>query len=377
MDKITLIATTTFGLEAVVKNELKKLGFYITTVADGRIEFDAHLGDIAKANLWLRCADRVLLKIGEFKAVDFDQLFDQTRALPWEQWIVKGGKITVTGKSVKSTLASVRSNQSIVKKAIVERLKEKYKTEWLDESGMEFTVQVALLKDVAQLTLDTSGEGLHKRGYRSKAGEAPLKETLAAAMVLLSEWKPDGILIDPMCGSGTIPIEAAMIARNIAPGLKREFASENWPIVPSLAWQEARQSARKEILPSGNLKISGYDIDPAMIKIALANARKCGVNHDIIFEQKNIKDLWIDKQYGTIICNPPYGVKLLSAKALSPVYILIHNMFRKKKGWGVYVLTADKRFPNYFKRSAPEKVRKLFNGAIEVNYYQYSGEKGQ
>lgn len=243
MEKITLIATLSFGLEAVVKRELQALGFTNIKASDGKVEFEAAPTDIPTANLWLRVADRVLLKMGAFPAVTFEDLFEQTKSLPWEDWITKDGKFTVTGKSIKSTLGSVRACQSIVKKAVVERLKEKYKTEWFEETGPEFTIQIAMLRDMAQLTIDTSGSGLHRRGYRLQAGQAAIKETLAAALVQLSFWNKDRLLIDPMCGSGTILIEAAMLARNIAPGLRKDFASELWPQIPHKAWQQAREAA--------------------------------------------------------------------------------------------------------------------------------------
>jgi len=340
MNKITLIATLTFGLEAVVKREIESLGFENIMVSDGRVEFEATPNDIPTANLWLRSADRVLLKLGEFKAVTFDELFEQTKALPWEDWITEDGKFTVTGKSVKSTLVSVRACQSIVKKAVVERLKEKYNTEWFEETGPEFTIQVSMLKDVATLTIDTSGSGLHRRGYRAHTGEAPLKETFAAALVQLSFWNKDRLLIDPMCGSGTILIEAAMIARNIAPGLNREFASEKWPTIQDHVWRNARRAARRAIDRGEPLQIFGYDLDEAVINVCKINAEHAGVGDDIVFEQKDIQDLWIDKPHGIVISNPPYGIKLSDFSEMNQLYLTINKMFRKKKGWSLYILTA-------------------------------------
>ncbi len=375
MDKITLIAIHTFGLEAVVKRELQELGFEDLTVSNGRVEFRARPEDIPTPNLWLRSADRVLLKVGEFEAKTFDDLFEQTKDLPWERWITKDGKFTVTGKSVKSTLGSVRACQSIVKKAVVESLKDRYKTEWFEETGPEFTVQVSLLKDTATLTIDTSGQGLNRRGYRKQAGMASLKETMAAALVQLSFFEKDRLLIDPMCGSGTILIEAAMIARKIAPNLYTTFASEDWPSVPQQAWTTARQQAREQIDRDGELELFGYDIDPEMIRASKANAKAAGVHRDISFGQRDVKDLWIDQQYGMVITNPPYGLKLSDFQEMNQIYIALNKMFRKKTGWSIYVLTADKKFPDYFKRSAPDKVRKLYNANIEVNYYQYFGER--
>ena len=375
MTKITLIATLTFGLEAVVKREILTLGFQNVQVSDGKVEFEATPEEIPKANIWLRSADRVLLKMGEFDAVTFEELFEQTKAIPWEEWIPKNGRFPVIGKAVKSQLGSVRACQAIVKKAVVERLSEVYGIEWFEETGAEYTIQISMLKDVATLTIDTSGSGLHKRGYRQSAVEAPLKETLAAALVQLSFYHENRRLIDPFCGSGTIPIEAAMIARNIAPGLDRAFASEDWPVIRPNAWRDTRVAARQVIRFEDELEIYGYDIDPQAIAFAKMNAENAGVGDDIIFEQKDAHDLWIDREYGIVITNPPYGVRISDFQELNQIYITLHKTFRKKKGWSVYVLTADKKFPDYFKRARPDRVRKLYNGTIEVNYYQYFGEK--
>mgnify|MGYP003974787655 FL=1 len=375
MNNITLIATSTFGLEKVVKIEVQALGFENIKVSEGRIEFEATLEDIPKTNLWIRCADRVLLKMGEFEAFTFEELFEQTKALPWENWITEDGKFTVKGKAVKSTLGSIRACQSIVKKAVVERLKDKYNVEWFEETGPEFTIQISMLKDMALLPIDTSGIGLHKRGYREEAVEAPLKETLASALVLLSFWNKERLLVDPMCGSGTILIEAAMIARNIAPGLKREFASEKWQAIRKKAWTEARRSAQNAIITNFKLQIFGYDINRNSIEACKINARNAGVEKDIVFEQKDIKDLWIDRQYGIVISNPPYGIRMADFKEINEIYISFHKTFKKKKGWSLYILTADDVFPNYFKRAKPDRVRKLYNGRIPANYYQYYGEK--
>ena len=375
MDKITLIATATFGLETLVKQEVKALGFDDRRVSEGKIEFDATRADIARTNLWLRCADRVLLKMGQFTAVTFDDLFEQTKALPWEDWITPDGQFTVNAKTVKSALQSGRACQSIVKKAVVERLKEAYQVDWFAETGPAFTIRVSLHKNVALLTLDTSGAGLHKRGYRAEAGAAPIKETLAAGLVQLSFWNQDRLLIDPMCGSGTILIEAALLARNMAPGLKRTFASEAWPAIEKQAWPDARQAAQDAILPGGGLQLWGYDVDAASIEIGKRNARKAGVGGDIVFEQKDVKDLWIDRQYGIVISNPPYGLRMAEFQQLNQIYIALNKTFRKKKGWSIYILTADEKFPHYFKRAWPDRVRKLYNGTIKVNYYQYYGDK--
>ncbi|MBG7610580.1 MAG: class I SAM-dependent RNA methyltransferase [Anaerolineae bacterium] len=375
MSKLTLIAISSFGLESIVKRELKNLGFDQLKTSNGKVEFEAKIDDIPKVNLWLRSADRVLVKMGEFRATTFDDLFEGAKSLAWENWISEDGKFTVTGTSVKSGLGSVRACQSIVKKAVVERLKENYASSWFDETGPEYTIKISLLKDIATLTLDTSGSGLNRRGYRSQAGRAPIKETMAAALVQLSFWNRERLLIDPMCGSGTILIEAALLARNIAPGLKRKFASEQWPIIKQRAWDLARAEAKRAVIKETELQIFGYDIDKSLINISKANAYAAGVGDDIVFEQKDVKDLWIDQQYGVVISNPPYGIKIGGYQALNQIYISLHKTFRKKTGWSVYILSADKKFPDYFKRSRPDRVRKLYNGNIEVNYYQYFGER--
>lgn len=375
MTAIQLIATAKYGLETIVRREVSDLGFKNIVVTPGQVRFDATVNDIPTPNLWLRCADRVLLLIGEFRAVTFDDLFEQTKALPWEDWITIDGKFTVNAKCVRSTLRSARSCQSIVKKAVVERLKAAYEVDWFAETGADFTIQVSLLQDVALLTLDTSGAGLHKRGYRAEAGEAPLKETLAAGLVQLSFWNKDRLLLDPMCGSGTILIEAAMRARNMAPGLKRPFASEKWPAIDPAAWTTARQSAAAAVRSDLNLQIFGYDIDGETIEIAKQNAIKADVGDDIVFAQQDVKKLWIDQAYGIVITNPPYGVRLSEYQSLNQIYIALNKMFRKKKGWSLYVLTADEKFPRYFKRGRPNRVRKLYNGTIPAGYYQYYGER--
>ena len=372
---LTLIATARFGLEALVKREVEALGFSDLRVSDGRVEFEAALEDIPRLNIWLRFAGRLLLKIGEFPATTFDALFEGVKNLPWERWITPDGRFSVNARSVKSTLQSERTSQAIVKKAVVERLKDAYSVNWFAETGPEFTIQVSVRKDQALLTIDTSGAGLHKRGYRTEAGEAPLKETLAAAMVQLSFWDGGRLLVDPMCGSGTILIEAAMIARNIAPGLKESFASEEWPAIPPAAWASARAQAEAAIDHSGELQIFGYDVDAEAIAVARNNARRAGVGDDILFEVKDIHELWIDQQYGILISNPPYGRRMAEYREINAIYITLNKMLRKKKGWSVYILTADSKFPDYFKRGRPNRVRKLYNGTIRVNYYQYYGEK--
>lgn len=375
MESVTLIATAKFGLEAVVKRELLALGFDDLRVSEGRVAFVASLEDIPRVNLWLRCADRVLLQVGEFAAVTFDELYEQTRALPWERWIPPDGRFPVNARSVRSKLQSERSSQAIVKKAVAERLAAGHKVEVLPETGAGYGIQVTIRRDRALLTLDTSGDGLHKRGYRAEAGAAPLTETLAAALVLLSFWDKDRLLIDPMCGSGTILIEAAMIGRRMAPGLRRPFAAERWPAVDEAHWRAARESAEAAIDRAVELALFGYDIDAEAIRIARQNAALAGVAADITFEQKALADLWIDQEHGIMISNPPYGRRMAEFQEINALYITLNKMMRKKSGWSVYILTADEKFPDYFKRGRPDRVRKLFNGNIRVDYYQYYGEK--
>lgn len=375
MESVTLIATAKFGLEAVVKRELLALGFEEVRVSEGRVVFAASLDDIPRSNLWLRCADRVLLQVGEFAASTFDELYEGTRALPWARWIPPDGRFPVNARSVRSKLQSERSSQAIVKKAVAEQLAAAHSAADLPETGADYGIQVTIRQDRALLTLDTSGDGLHKRGYRAEAGAAPLTETLAAALVLLSFWDKDRLLIDPMCGSGTILIEAAMIGRRMAPGLRRPFAAERWPAVGEAHWRAARQAAEAAIDRSGELALFGYDIDPEAIRIAMQNAALAGVGADITFEQKALADLWIDQERGIMISNPPYGRRMAEFQEINALYITLNKMMRKKSGWSVYILTADEKFPGYFKRGRPDRVRKLFNGNIRVDYYQYHGER--
>ena len=374
MEPVTLIATAKFGLEAVVKREVLALGFDEVRVSEGRVVFAATLDGIPRANLWLRCADRVLLWVGEFTAVTFDELYEQTRALPWERWIAPDGRFPVNARAVHSALQSERSCQAIVKKAVAERLAAAHGVAVLPETGADYGIQVAIRQNRALLTLDTSGDGLHKRGYRAEAGAAPLTETLAAALVLLSFWDRDRLLIDPMCGSGTILIEAAMIGRRMAPGLRRAFAAERWPVLEEGLWQAARQ-ATAAVDRSGELALFGYDRDAEAIRIAKQNAALAGVGDDITFEQKALADLWIDQEHGILISNPPYGRRMAEFREINTLYITLNKMMRKKQGWSVYILTADEKFPDYFKRGRPDRVRKLFNGNIRVDYFQYHGEK--
>lgn len=374
MSKIELIATSTFGLEAIVKRELINLGYAEAKVSDGKVIFLADERAIPHTNIWLRTAERILLKLGEFKALSFEELFVKTKALPWDEWITEDGKFTVTGKSVKSQLFSVPDCQAIVKKAIVEKLKQKYNKEWFSETGPEFTVQVALLNDMATLTIDTSGVGLHKRGYRENAVEAPLKETLAAAMIQLSYWNKERVLIDPFCGSGTIPIEAALIGRNIAPGLNRSFASEKWPRLSKSLWKQVRTEAFKSINQDIQLRILASDINNQAVDIAKNNAMEAGVDDSIVFQVKPISQIRVKEDFGVMISNPPYGERMGEEKEVMDIYKSLGKIFRSNNTWSVYVLTSNEKFEQLYGKKADRK-RKLFNGRIKVDYYQFYGER--
>lgn len=377
MPILELIATTTFGLEAIVKREIENLGYKILKVEDGKITYLGDESAIIKSNLWLRCAGRVLLKMGEFPVYSFEELYQQTKALPWEEWIPTDGKFTVNGSSVKSKLYSVPDCQSIVKKAIVDRLKEFYQCEWFSETGAEFTTKIAIIKDSATLTIDSSGSGLHKRGYRVKDVFAPIKETLASALVQLSFYNADRILIDPFCGSGTIPIEAAMIAKKIAPGLNRKFASEEWPSIPTQLWKKYRKEAFDSIDNNRSLQIFASDIDSKAIAAAKENAVKAGVDDCIEFKVMPVSELKTANPYGIIICNPPYGERIGEKESINLMYKDLKNLLVHNKTWSLYLLTSDKSFETFFSEKPADKRRKLYNGRIEVTYYQYYGEKPQ
>lgn len=374
MENIKLIATATFGLEAIVKREVESLGFKDIQVENGKVIFSAKLEDIPKANLWLRTADRVLLLVGEFKALSFEELFEKTKALPWGDLISKDGEFTVTGKSIKSKLYSVPDCQAIVKKSVVEKMKQKYNTEWFEETGAKYTIQVALLKDIATLTIDTSGVGLHKRGYRKEAMLAPLKETLAAALVQLSFWTHERVLLDPFCGSGTIAIEAAMIGRNIAPGLNRKFASEEWDIIPEGVWKKERVDAFKAIKHDRELKIYASDMDKRAIDIAKDNAFKAGVDDVIDFKVRKFSSINIKNSFGVIITNPPYGERLGEKKEVEELYKQMGVEFKNLRTWSKYIITSEENFERLYGKKAAKK-RKLYNGRIKVDYYQYFGPR--
>lgn len=372
--KLELIATTTFGLEAVVRREVEALGYKVIGSEDGKITY---LGDeraIVKSNLWLRSADRVLVKMAEFQALEFEDLFQQTKGLGWEEWIPLDGKFTVVGTSVKSKLHSVPSCQAIVKKAIVERLKETYGVEHFQETGAEYTIKITILKDRVTLTLDSSGSGLHKRGYRVMEGSAPIKETLAAAMVQLSFWKAGRILVDPCCGSGTIPIEAAMIGLNIAPGLNRKFAAEAWHTIPSEYWKEERKLAFDGILQE-DLEIYGQDNDPKAIEAAKENAIEAGVDFAVNFSLEDVSNIRTVRESGVIITNPPYGERMGDQKSIQRVYQGLKDFMAENKSWSLFLITSDKSAEEAVMGRLADRRRKLYNGRIEVTYFQFHGEK--
>ncbi|MBR0599696.1 THUMP domain-containing class I SAM-dependent RNA methyltransferase [Sinanaerobacter chloroacetimidivorans] len=377
MAKLEIIATATFGLEAVVKREIENLGYKVIQSEDAKITY---LGDeraVVKSNLWLRCADRVLIKLGEFQALTFEELFQQTKAIPWEEWIPEDGKILVSGTSVKSKLHSVPDCQSIVKKAIIERMKETYHSQWFSETGADYGVKVTLLKDRVTITLDTSGSGLHKRGYRVKDVAAPIKETLAAAMVQLSFWKEGRLLLDPFCGSGTIPIEAAMIARNIAPGLSRKFAAETWEAIPQNLWKEERKAAYQAMKTEYDIRIQAADISAAAVKAARENAEEAGVDDCIEFRVMPLSKQRLEEDYGVMICNPPYGERIGDKEEIHKIYREIKQLFQKHPTWSLYLITTDKDFENLAMGRPADRRRKLYNGRLEVQYYQYYGLKPQ
>lgn len=372
MEKYELIATASFGLEAVVKRELINLGFEITDSENGKITFLSDEAGISKANLWLRSADRVLLKVGEFKATTFDELFDKTKSIPWHKYISKDGKFPVDGKSVKSILFSISDMQAIVKKAIVEELKEYYKIDWFNEEGAQYKILVSNLKDRVTLTIDTSGSGLHKRGYRIKSVEAPIKETLAAGLVLLSFWNEDRVLYDVFCGSGTIPIEAALIGKNIAPGLKRKFDFMEWDFLDQNIWKNEIKKAISEINNEVKLDIRASDISADNIKIAKLNAKTAGVLNDISFNIYNYNNIIYNNDYSIIISNPPYGSRLGEVEEMEKLYKEMGSIFSKLDTWSKYFIVEYPGFPSLMKMKA-DKTRKLYNGNIKVYYYQFFG----
>lgn len=373
MDKFEIIIPCIFGLEALIAKELKWLGYETHRVEDGRVTFLGTFHDVAKANLYLRCGERVLIKVGEFSAVSFEELFEKTKALDWSRWLSKNSAFPVKGFCLKSTLASMRDCQAIIKKAIVSSLSEKYGIEWFEESGANYQVQFSVMKDLVTLMIDTSGDGLHKRGYRRISNAAPLKETIAAAMVMLSFWKYEYPLCDPFCGSGTLPIEAAMFKKNIAPGLMRTFACESFDQSDPVLWARLREEAQSKRRDTP-LNILASDIDPATIEIATENARIAGLSDVIKPQVGDATKFTSDVRYGSIICNPPYGERLSDAKECQKLYRDIGKAFSKLPDWSYYILASDENFENTFGRKA-DKRRKIYNGMIKCNIFQYYGAR--
>lgn len=374
MSRYSLIATAAFGLESVVAKELKQLGFTDLHVFNGGVSFTGNESSICACNLWLRSADRLYLKLAEFKAVTFEELFQQVKGLPWYMYLDPDAAFPVYAKSVKSTLYSLSDIQAISKKAIVDSLKELHGLEWFPENGPRHPIHISILKDRVQVLMDTSGDGLHKRGYRVKSVKAPMKETLAAALVLLSNWYPDKTFIDPFCGSGTLPIEAALIGRNIAPGLNRRFLSETWPFIPDSVWKNARKEAYQAIDLEVPLNIQGYDLDKRAISAALANAEEAGLEDTIHFQVRNVSELSSSDRKGCLVTNPPYGERLESKASAEALYAVLGQRFSKLEGWSCFVLTPHERFESAF-GSKSDSNRKLYNGRIKSYFHQYYNRK--
>lgn len=376
MKYIELIAPCHFGLESVLKREILDLGYEISKVEDGRVTFLGDAEAICRANIFLRTAERILLKVGEFRAVTFEELFEKTKALAWEAYVPANGKFWVTkAASVKSKLFSPSDIQSIMKKAMVERLKKVYHQEWFPEDGASYPVRVFLMKDVVTIGIDTSGVSLHKRGYRQLSSKAPITETLAAALIMLTPWRRDRILVDPFCGSGTFPIEAAMMAANIAPGMNRSFTAEQWTnLIPRKLWYESVEEASDLMEDQIEVDIQGYDIDGDVVKAARQNAADAGVDHLIHFQQRPVSQLRYPKKYGFIITNPPYGERLEEREALPELYRTFGESFRRLEDWSAYMITSYDEAERYFGRKA-DKNRKIYNGMIKTYFYQFMGPK--
>lgn len=376
METIQLVAPCHFGMEAVLKREIYDLGYDITKVEDGRVTFEGDLETICRSNIFLRTAERVMVQIGRFRATTFDELYENMKALPWEDWIPQDGKFWVKkASSVKSKLFSASDIQSICKKAMVDRLKMTYHTDWFKEDGASFPVRIFLLKDEVTVALDTTGDPLHKRGYRTWISKAPISETLAAALIMLTPWRADRILVDPFCGSGTFLIEAAMMAANIAPGMNRSFTAEAWThLIPKQMWYDMVEEAEEMVDTDISCDLQGYDIDPDMIRIARANAKQAGVDHLIHFQQRDVADLKHSKKYGFIITNPPYGERLEDKKDLPALYTTIGQVYRDLDAWSMYLITSYEEAERYIGRKA-DKNRKLYNGMIRTYFYQFMGPK--
>lgn len=370
MEQIKCCVPCLFGLEALVAQELKKIGAADVRAENGRVYFTGTRETVVDANLWLRTGQRVELVLGEFTARSFEELFDQTCALPWEQWIPENGRFPVKGHALNSRLHSVPDCQSIIKKAVVRRLGKVYGREIFGEEGALFGIRFSIFKDRATLMLDTSGQALHKRGYRPAAQPAPIRETLGAALCMIARPYPDTVLYDPFCGSGTLLIEGAMLTRNMAPGLNRGFAAENWPAFPRALWQERRCAARRAATPGIPFRGVGSDIDPKMAGISADNAKRAGVSDCLQFFTADIRSFAPETPRGMVITNPPYGERLLDQEQARALYQEMGRVFLKKPGWRYYIIAPDQEFERIFGRPA-DKRRKLYNGMLECNYYQY------
>lgn len=376
INRMELMAPCHFGLEAVLKREIDDLGYDIVKVEDGRVTFIGDAEAIARVNIWSRTAERVLIKVGSFMAYSFEDLYQGTRALPWEDYIPSDGKFWVTkAASVKSKLFSPSDIQSIMKKAMVDRMKETYPVDRFEENGDSFPVRVFIMKDEVTVGLDTTGESLHKRGYRKLTAKAPIAENLAAALIMLTPWKSDRILVDPFCGSGTIPIEAALMAANIAPGMNREFTACDWNhIVPAKIWRDAYDEARESVNMDVQVDIQGYDIDDEMVKIARENAKLAGVERLIHFQRRSVEDLNHPKKYGFIITNPPYGERIYEKDKIGELYNIIGDRFRGLDSWSLYMITAYEDAEKGIGRKA-DKNRKIYNGMMMTRFYSFMGPK--
>lgn len=380
MEQYEWIAPCHFGMEAVLKREITDLGYEITNVDNGKVTFAGDASAIAIANIFLRTTERILLKVGSFRAETFDELFEAVKAIPWERYIPKDGKFWVTkANSVSSKLFSPSDIQKIVKKAMVERLKQIYHTDWFEESGAAYPLRISIVKDVVTIGLDTTGESLHKRGYRKFTAPAPVTETLAAAILLLSPWKADRILVDPFCGSGTILIEAAMMALHIAPGMEREFTAEGWQnLIPKSIWYEAVTEANDLITPDAELHIQGYDISEEVLRMARANAALAGVDRYIHFQQRDIKDFSSPKKYGFVISNPPYGERLSTKDEMQALYRMIGEVIADNDTWSFFLLTGYEEAEHAIRTVTGKKAdknRKIYNGMMKTYLYQYMGQK--
>lgn len=373
MSLFDITATCAFGLESIVADELRSLGFDNLSVENGKVNFRGDYYAIIRANLWLRCADRIFIRLAEFSARDWDELFEGTKSVKWEEIIPENGKMHVVGKSVKSMLHSVPDCQSIVKKAVIESMKRKYRREIFTEDGPVYKIEISILSDNATLSIDTSGNALNRRGYRTQQGEAPLRETLAAAMVYLSRWKPDRVFADPFCGSGTIPIEAAMIGRNMAPGLLRDFAAESWGMIPLKMWNDQREQAR-ELIKHDKFRIFASDNNREVFRYSVQNAERAGVSDFITFQKKPLNEFSSKEKYGCIICNPPYGERLSEKREVEGLYREMGRVFSGLDSWSFFILTASENFEKCFGRKS-DKNRKLYNGKIKTWLYQYYGPR--